>query len=742
MGRITRVNDKGDGDVSFDYDPAGNLTRVEYGARRKAITDYQYDLSGRMTGYKTSKLQGWKSDVVDGSAYAYDLFGDITSETKHDGAITIYQYDEADRLTRTLNAGNNLALKARDIQERVNLKLDVGNIAYPAVSGWSLPDSTSVAIESSYDTWFGTDALSHDTATEGPWYAETYAYDRRGRRSSKTNPLGSIGYQYSSQDRMTRAGNIAYTYDLDGNRTQSTATTEAWIDPETGLSVSSYQKGYWAGSSGSASFWGEDSQASTAPVAQSLPGPYACVIPGHGGDDGYHDDPADDNDDTDRSRYLESFTYRADNMLVGYQKNQEQAWTYTYDALTRRVAKERVKEHGRPAYETWQRDETTYLGLSDTILRASTEWKTWRTHVSQNALDYLVGPGGRAYGAEEAYWWRGCGYGNRGYAEDRFYHYDIRGSLSAITFDKPGLSGTRLEYDAFGNLEGGSFNASFQWQGLQHSVWETVGYAGQRYDRESGLYAYKYRSYDPEVGQWIQEDPIRAGEAWYEFCAGNPVRFTDPNGLRHECNKGEGGRTLRDLTDTILGGSTPTSDEHKVYWTGSSFTTYTVGHYHIDENKTLPYIKSISDRACTYGAISFRNEWKEDQIVPFDSAKDLRNSEYIDYYKDSANQNIDDPKTLYTYLSPGDVLIYEPDLDYLQRLGYITSPNDDPGYTGHTATIIDKGSDANGDYVITLEFHTQDETTLGWDKATVQKLYSDTLMNWEDCKLVGGAKWK
>ncbi|GEM_PF-2370213 len=117
MGRITRVNDKGDGDVSFDYDPAGNLTCVEYGARRKAITDYQYDLSGRMTGYKTSKLQGWKSDVVDGSAYAYDLFGDITSETKHDGAITIYQYDEADRLKRTINAGNLMALKARDIQE-------------------------------------------------------------------------------------------------------------------------------------------------------------------------------------------------------------------------------------------------------------------------------------------------------------------------------------------------------------------------------------------------------------------------------------------------------------------------------------------------------------------------------------------------------------------------------------------------------------------------------------------------
>jgi RHS repeat-associated protein len=258
------------------------------------------------------------------------------------------------------------------------------------------------------------------------------------------------------------------------------------------------------------------------------------VIPGHGNDDGYHGNPDDDDDDADPSPYLESFTYRADNMLVGYQKNQEQAWTYTYDALTRRVAKERVKEHGRPAYEAWQKDETTYLGLSDTILRDSTEWKTWRTHVSQNALDYLVGPGGRACGAEEAYWWRGYGYGNRGYAEDRFYHYDIRGGLSAITFDKPGLSGTRLEYDAFGNLEGGSFNASFQWQGLQHSVWETVGYAGQRYDRESGLYAYKYRSYDPEVGQWLEEDPIRAGEAWYEFCAGNPVRFTDPDGL-HEC---------------------------------------------------------------------------------------------------------------------------------------------------------------------------------------------------------------
>ena len=50
----------------------------------------------------------------------------------------------------------------------------------------------------------------------------------------------------------------------------------------------------------------------------------------------------------------------------------------------------------------------------------------------------------------------------------------------------------------------------------------------------SGLIYLRARYYDPSIGRFISEDPIRSnkgGGNWYTYCANNPVRFTDPSGL-------------------------------------------------------------------------------------------------------------------------------------------------------------------------------------------------------------------
>ena len=56
-------------------------------------------------------------------------------------------------------------------------------------------------------------------------------------------------------------------------------------------------------------------------------------------------------------------------------------------------------------------------------------------------------------------------------------------------------------------------------------------YSGEYYDNETGYIYLRARYYDPAVGAFINEDPIRADMNWYGYCAGNPVRFADPSGL-------------------------------------------------------------------------------------------------------------------------------------------------------------------------------------------------------------------
>jgi len=58
-----------------------------------------------------------------------------------------------------------------------------------------------------------------------------------------------------------------------------------------------------------------------------------------------------------------------------------------------------------------------------------------------------------------------------------------------------------------------------------------VGYRGEYHDAESGLIYLHNRYYDPEIGRFITEDPVKDGSNWYVYCGNNPIMFVDPLGL-------------------------------------------------------------------------------------------------------------------------------------------------------------------------------------------------------------------
>jgi RHS repeat-associated protein len=56
-------------------------------------------------------------------------------------------------------------------------------------------------------------------------------------------------------------------------------------------------------------------------------------------------------------------------------------------------------------------------------------------------------------------------------------------------------------------------------------------FTGQIFDKETGLYYYNARYYDPKTGIFITPDPAMSSLNHYAYCSANPIKYTDPTGL-------------------------------------------------------------------------------------------------------------------------------------------------------------------------------------------------------------------
>jgi RHS repeat-associated protein len=81
----------------------------------------------------------------------------------------------------------------------------------------------------------------------------------------------------------------------------------------------------------------------------------------------------------------------------------------------------------------------------------------------------------------------------------------------------------QIDYDPFGKVLADT-NPGFQ----------PFGFAGGRYDADTGLVRFGARDYDPNVGRWTAKDPIlfAGGDTnLYAYAGSDPVNFIDPTGL-------------------------------------------------------------------------------------------------------------------------------------------------------------------------------------------------------------------
>jgi RHS repeat-associated protein len=184
---------------------------------------------------------------------------------------------------------------------------------------------------------------------------------------------------------------------------------------------------------------------------------------------------------------VKTYEWNAENRLVTVKQGGNTLASFTYDGIGRRATK-------------------SAGGIGTTYLYGGTQFLEERQSTgSTNRYVYAAGidrPLAQASGAAITY-----------------YVADHLGSIIRTT-DPVGNPTLTREYDPWGNpIQGAA----------------TGGYAftGREWDSETGLYYYRARYHDPQIGRFISEDPIRfrGGINFYSYVHNNPTNLVDPWGL-------------------------------------------------------------------------------------------------------------------------------------------------------------------------------------------------------------------
>ena len=114
----------------------------------------------------------------------------------------------------------------------------------------------------------------------------------------------------------------------------------------------------------------------------------------------------------------------------------------------------------------------------------------------------------------------------------RFYHPDHLGSTTVVT-DLDGEVTQNVAYIPYGEV--------FVEQ--RNGTWNTPYlFNAKELDEETGLYYYGARYLDPTGTRWLSVDPLfekYVGMSPYNYCAGNPVKLVDVDGMKFTDNAEE-----------------------------------------------------------------------------------------------------------------------------------------------------------------------------------------------------------
>ncbi len=195
--QLTRVDYPDSRWVEFDYDSGGRRTRTadETGFE----VNYTYDSAGRLATL---------TDATDGLivTYTYDAAGRVVREDKGNGTATTYDYDAAARLTQVMHLAPDESVNAQFeyTYDTANRRATMGTLD----GDWAyIYDARGQLVHAAFVS----------TNLDIPDQDLSYEYDALGNRVRTIIAGDTTQYNSNALNQTTSAGEIHYTYDLDGN---------------------------------------------------------------------------------------------------------------------------------------------------------------------------------------------------------------------------------------------------------------------------------------------------------------------------------------------------------------------------------------------------------------------------------------------------------------------------------------------------------------------------------------------
>ena len=536
FNRVKTTTDSEGQITSYEYDLLGNRTKITDAENH--ITTFIYDDLGRLTAETNPLGQS--------TAYTYYQTGQLRTQTDRNGAVSHFSYDALNRLTqtdfitdetsetRTYDAFGNLAtLGNSDVT--YSYSYDANNRLTRKTDGRS-----GKSLHYSYDT---SGNISQKIDYQGT--TTTYQYDSSNRLVGLSNPDHTrVAYQYDGNGRLltrilSSGAKSKYRYDNDGRL--------IGLDNFSSSDALVHSQGFTPDNVGNI--------VSLTNGAEAIPLLY---------DDTYQLSSADDRSytyDSAGNRLTDTiggvtryFTYDNGNRLLNIRSDSllgPVLNAFTYDANGNRLTKKDGSGTTIESYIYNQQNRIRSLTNSNGTL--SFKYDPYGYRVEKNGPNglrryYLEGEHLEAitnqYDQPLVTYFRGVvvdeiihgweysdtktathtlATDNR-YRASLTFHHNHQRSVAAIT-DLKGVVLQTTHYAPFGKT-----------LATTGTLDNALLYTGRELDSESGLYYYRARYYDSELGRFLTEDPLgfEAGVNFYAYVGNNPVNNTDPTGMIFE----------------------------------------------------------------------------------------------------------------------------------------------------------------------------------------------------------------
>ena len=539
-GNVKQVYDSSDTLVqSTDYDLWNNPMRVKDALGN--TTSYNYNSTGKLLSYTTPRGNTY--------SYTYDGNGNMLTETDPMDGVVGYEYNAFDTAASFTDANGNKTQYTYDLLNRLTSETsatgDSDNYTYDAVS--NLTAYTNKRGQNIGYTYDKDGRMTNRTTVEG---ATAYTYDNNGNLLTVTDNNGTISRTYDNLNRVTSYTNangdtIGYEYDNVGNITKLTYPDSKEVTYTYNADNQMTSVTDWNGHKTTYAY-DENGRlskinrpdGSTETYTYNVIGQLLTAVDKSANgtvinEYSYAYD-ADGNIITENSlNEPVASDFGIDSAEMGYglanQLNSFNGVPISYDKDGNMLSTPLSDKWGTLTYDSL--NNLTDITTSAGAIAYDYDAEGYRTSKTEYGIttDFVVNPNAElsqvltsTTNGETTYYVYGLGLVSQENSEGyKLYHYDYRGSTTAIT----NINGTVTDtvyYDPYGNVVKRS--------GTTEIPFLYVGKYGVETDT-NGLYYMRARYYNPTIQRFINVDPIRDRYNWYNYCDNSSITRIDPHGL-------------------------------------------------------------------------------------------------------------------------------------------------------------------------------------------------------------------